>query len=222
MIIKKTSLLLSYKTVNLFKMRIFKALPIVLFVAFVGCKPNGNADATTSKSVTSIARDSSQQYSGIAYVNTDSLISKYKMASELTTTFNIKAEKSQKQFQLKQRAFQSKVADYQNKMNKGLVTRTEAMTIEEKLKGEEQSLMNYGRNMEATLQEEQGVLMNKVSFAVKEYITKFNNAKKYSLILNTNAMTSVVIAGDPALDITNEVVDGLNKEYAAEQAKTTK
>ncbi|MEG2121658.1 MAG: OmpH family outer membrane protein, partial [Rikenellaceae bacterium] len=88
--------------------------------------------------------------------------------------------------------------------------------------GEEQSLMNYGRNMEATLQEEQGVLMNKVSFAVKEYITKFNNAKKYSLILNTNAMTSVVIAGDPALDITNEVVDGLNKEYAAEQAKTTK
>lgn len=200
-------------------MRIVKTLPILLLVALVGCKSTGNTDTKTSAASVSTARDSSQQYSGIAYVNTDSLISKYKMATELTEAFSTKAEKAQNQFQAKQRAFQTRVTDYQNKMNKGLVTRTEAMTIEDKLKGEEQELMNYGRTMEGTLQEEQAVLMNKISYAVKEYMTKFNDAKKYSLIINTNAMTTVVLAGDPSLDITNEVVEGLNKEYEAEQKK---
>lgn len=200
-------------------MRIVKTLPILLLVALVGCKSTGNTDTKTSAASVSTARDSSQQYSGIAYVNTDTLISKYKMATELTEAFSTKAEKAQNQFQAKQRAFQTRVTDYQNKMNKGLVTRTEAMTIEDKLKGEEQELMNYGRTMEGTLQEEQAVLMNKISYAVKEYMTKFNDAKKYSLIINTNAMTTVVLAGDPSLDITNEVVEGLNKEYEAEQKK---
>lgn len=199
-------------------MRIVKTLPILLLVALVGCKSTGNTDTNTSAASVSTARDSSQQYSGIAYVNTDSLISKYKMATELTEAFSTKAEKAQNQFQAKQRAFQTRVTDYQNKMNKGLVTRTEAMTIEDKLKGEEQELMNYGRTMEGTLQEEQAVLMNKISYAVKEYMTKFNDAKKYSLIINTNAMTTVVLAGDPSLDITNEVVEGLNKEYEAEKS----
>lgn len=199
-------------------MRIVKTLPIILLAALVGCKSTGNTDAKTSTSSVSTARDSSQQYSGIAYVNTDSLMAKYDMANELTEAFSVKAEKAQNQFQAKQRAFQTRVTDYQTKMNKGLVTRTEAMTIEDKLKGEEQELMNYGRNMEGTLQEEQTVLMNKISYAVKEYMTKFNEAKKYSLIINTNSMTTVVLAGDPSLDITNEVVEGLNKEYVAEKA----
>lgn len=199
-------------------MRIVKTLPIILLAALVGCKSTGNTDAKTSTSSVSTARDSSQQYSGIAYVNTDSLMAKYDMANELTEAFSVKAEKAQNQFQAKQRAFQTRVTDYQTKMNKGLVTRTEAMTIEDKLKGEEQELMNYGRNMEGALQEEQTVLMNKISYAVKEYMTKFNEAKKYSLIINTNSMTTVVLAGDPSLDITNEVVEGLNKEYVAEKA----
>lgn len=200
-------------------MRIVKTLPILLLVALVGCKSTENTDTKTSTSSVSTARDSAQQYSGIAYVNTDTLIAKYKMATELTDAFSVKAEKAQNQFQAKQRSFQTRITDYQTKMNKGLVTRTEAMTIEEKLKNEEQELMNYGRNMEGTLQEEQAVLMNKISFAVKEYMTKFNESKKYSLIINTNAMTTVVLAGDPSLDITNEVVEGLNKEYAVTQPK---
>lgn len=200
-------------------MRILKTLPVILLVALVACKSNGTNDTKVTASSVSTARDSSQQYSGIAYVNTDTLISKYKMAEELTGAFTEKAQKAQNQFQAKQRAFQTRVNDYQNKMSKGLVTRTEAMTIEEKLQKEEQDLVNYGRTMEGTMQEEQAVLMNKISYAVKEYMTKFNESKKYSLIINTNAMTTVVLAGDPSLDITNEVVEGLNKEYAATQAK---
>lgn len=201
-------------------MRILRILPLVMLVALVACKSNGTTDTKSSQaSSVSTARDSSQQYSGIAYVNTDTLIANYKMAKGLSDEFNIKAEKAQNQFQAKQRAFQARVNDYQNKMSKGLVTRTEAMTIEEKLQKEEQELMNYGRNMEGTMQEEQAVLMNKISNAVKEYITKFNETKKYALILNSNSMTTVVLAGDPALDITNEVVEGLNKEYETAQTK---
>lgn len=200
-------------------MKILKTLPLILLVALVGCKSNGNTDTKAPVSSTVTERDSSSLYSGIVYVNTDSLLSKYNMAKELTEAFSVKAEKSQKQFQAKQRAFETSVNDYQNKISKGLVTRTEAMTIEDKLKKDEQVLMNYGRTMEAELQEEQAVLMNKISYAVKEYMDKFNQSKKYSLVINTNSMSTVILTSDPALDITNEVLEGINKEYEATKAK---
>ncbi len=199
-------------------------VPLLLSVFIVGCagqeNKNGEAD---NKAVVSETENNAQishgEYSGIVYVNSDTILAKYNMAVELLRDFNIKAEKAQREFGTKSRALETRVMDYQNKATKGLITRTEAMTLEESLQKEAGELDRYGKQMEQTLSEEQYVMMNKISNSITEYIKAYNVDKKYSLILSTNAMTSLVIASDPALDITNAIVEGLNKEYAKTQKK---
>ena len=63
--------------------------------------------------------------------------------------------------------------------------------------------------------EEQQVMMNQIMDAINTYILKFNAEKQYALILATqgNILPIPVVTGDDALDITEELLKGLNEEY---------
>ena len=65
------------------------------------------------------------------------------------------------------------------------------------------------------LAEKESVLLNKINEAVISYIEKYNEEKKYSLILSTNTrnINSPVILGNKSLDITSEIIKGLNELY---------
>ena len=49
---------------------------------------------------------------------------------------------------------------------------------------------------------------------MQTYLTEYNKTHNYALILTTSAASSTVIVGNPSLDITNDVLIGLNEEYA--------
>ena len=55
--------------------------------------------------------------------------------------------------------------------------------------------------------------------AITTYVTKYNQDRQYALILTTTAATTTVINGDNALDITQEILDGLNAEYIKNRNK---
>ena len=56
------------------------------------------------------------------------------------------------------------------------------------------------------------VMMNQISDAIKTYIDAYNAEKQYAMILCNQAGVPV-LTGDLSLDITQEVLDGLNAEY---------
>ena len=55
--------------------------------------------------------------------------------------------------------------------------------------------------------------------AVKTFLEAYNEVHQYAAILTTSEATNVVIVGNPGLDITAEVVDGLNAEYIKNRNK---
>ena len=65
------------------------------------------------------------------------------------------------------------------------------------------------------MQEEQAVTMNQIANAVKEYVDKFNAEKQYAMIIATQGdiLPQPVVTGDPGLDITDLLIEGLNAEY---------
>ena len=69
----------------------------------------------------------------IFYVQIDSVISKFDMATDLSSELESKYKSSEAAFQAKQVAYQKDVNDYQYKVQRGLVTRTDAQTIEQQL-----------------------------------------------------------------------------------------
>ena len=63
------------------------------------------------------------------------------------------------------------------------------------------------------LAEENQVMLNRVLDALKTFLAEYRVLNNYDLILTTDGSSNTIIEGTSALDITNDVVEGLNREY---------
>jgi outer membrane protein len=164
------------------------------------------------------AGDSTQQTAPVsdltAYVNLDSLTSKYDMYLDLRAEYEKKAARIQNDVTSRGRRLEKDVADFQNEIQKGLVTRSQAAQKEEELGTRQQSFMQFRENSARDLAEEEQVLLNRIHFSIVDFLKEFNSDHRYAMILSTTAGGPILNA-HPALDITAEVVAQLNKRYAA-------
>lgn len=197
--------------------KIYLLAASLLTIAAVSCNqaPKGTTDTT----VASTSKADAGDYAGIVYMNSDSLISGYQMYKDLSGEFQIKAEKVQKELNMKGSIFETSYRSFQNKVEKGLITRAEAQKQGADLEQEQQTILRYRDEKMKELQEEEMVMTNKISESVRVYILKYNEDKKYKLIINTSTATNVIVAGDESLDITSDILKGLNAEYKPEVKK---
>ena len=116
------------------------------------------------------------------------------------------------------------VTKYQEKVQKGLMTRTVAETEAAKLQNQEIEFNNYANQKNNEINEELLVMNNQINDAIATFVKKFNEEKQYAMIIVTQSdaegdgvvnLSAPVLTADPALDITDEVLAGLNEEYIA-------
>jgi outer membrane protein len=184
---------------------------IVLFILhFKSSKPgsNGNlgqVDTTTHKG------------SGpIAYVNIDTVIHQYAMYEEFKGKFTGKQQLFESEMTNKSKTYQISVQDYQNKVQKGLITRAEAADKEQQLGAEQQKLIQLRDQYQSQLAEEEQVMNRQILNSVMEYLTEYNKDKGYNYILG-NTFGGNVLYANKALDITKDVLKGLNEKYKTEK-----
>jgi outer membrane protein len=112
--------------------------------------------------------------------------------------------------------YQRGAKDYQDKVNKGLVTRATAAQMEQSLVQQQQELVSLRDKLQQNLAEEEQVMNRQVL----EYITKFLEDNRsdynYQYILG-KSFGSVVLYGDNSLDITQKVLDAINAKYKGEK-----
>lgn len=181
----------------------------VLYILFFTSKSDSPAAAAADASRVEIGKDA------IVYVQIDSLFNQYDMASDLRSELESKASAIQKDLEKKGRAFENDVKSFQDQIQKGLLTRSQAESMQSDLQTREQELQNYQLQKQQEMAEEQTVMINRVMNAIQEYIKKYNEEHQYAIILTTSAATTTILDGDAGLDITLEVIEGLNEEYIA-------
>lgn len=170
-------------------------------------------DITDTGKITAVAGD-------IVYVQLDSLIANYDMYNDKMTAFQSKVQGIQDELQKRGRRLESDAKAFENQVQKGLLTRSAAEEQQNKLMQRQQNLQNDAAKKDAEIQEEQAVLNNQVYFAVKEFIERYNAEHQYSLILTTSGVTNTVLNVNPGLDITADVLKGLNEEYIKNRNNT--
>ncbi len=189
---------------------------------FVACNSTSTANntATTATATTAIVTPTASTSTTIpiAYINIDSLVSAYDLYSDLRSAYETKAAKVEKELTAKSRSFEKDVADFQNKVEKGLVTRAQAATMEQSLQKKQQDFVANRDLLLQGMAEEERVMLNNIQYNITEYLKEFNADNRYGVILSTTTAGPVLNA-DPALNITTQVLDGLNKKYAAEKVK---
>lgn len=190
---------------------------LVLTLMLSSCGQKSSDSASKGSDSTTVAANLA--YNGkIAYLRMDSLMRGYGMYIDMSDTFTKKQAQVQSELQAKGRALEREMMEYQDKAQKGLVTRYQAQTIEEGLQKKQQDLVAYRDRVMNEMGEQEAVMSNNISKAVMDYLKEYNNTKLYSMIFQTTGGTPILIA-DPSLDITAEVLAELNKRYLADKEK---
>ena len=195
---KNTSLILS----------IISLIAVVTFGVITLTKDGKKADKPAEGEVTEAAA----QAGAIVYVDLDRILTDYDMANDLRSVVETKVQNIQAEVNRRGQKLEKEVAAYQEKIQKGLMTRSVAEVQGQKLQQQEIDFNNYAAQKQQEIQEEQLVMMNQLGDAIQTFITKYNEEKQYAMIL-TNSGGAPVITADASLDITEDVLAGLNEEY---------
>ncbi len=196
-------------------------------IALVGCKNARTTTATTGEDSlqttdAQVDQEPKINYNGkTVYVQIDSLMRGYGKAIDLQDAFTKKNEKVERDLTAQGRALQREARDFQDKYNKGQMTAYQANEAGTALQKKEQNYNAYAERVTGELMQEREVMMNQISEAIMAYIKKYNVEKGYSMILGTTGAATVLTA-DPAMDITTELLEGLNAEYKQELAAAQK
>lgn len=197
---KKTTLFLS-------ALAIMAGLAILNSCQVTSTENVGNADES--------AAPSAAQKGAIVYFDLDRVLNEYDMANDLGSVLQSKFQSIDQEVTRRGNKLQSDMNAFNEKIQKGLLTRSTAEAQNEKLVKQQSEFENYYNQKQQEMQEEQAVTMNQIANAIKEYIDKFNAEKQYALIIATQGdiLPQPVVAGDPDLDITDVLIEGLNAEY---------
>ncbi len=151
----------------------------------------------------------------IVYFNLDKVMNEYDMANDLGSVLQTKVQSIEQEVTRRGNKLQSDLNAFQEKIDKGLLTRSTAEAQNEKLVKQQNDFQTYYNQKQQEVAEEQAVTMNQIANAIKEYIDKFNEEKQYALIIATQGdiLPQPIVAGDPDLDITDILIEGLNAEY---------
>ena len=161
------------------------------------------------------AADSTAVAGSIVYFNMDRISQEFDMANDLRSVVETKVNGIQSEIDRRGKKLEKDITEFQNKLEKGLLIRSVAETQQQKLQQQQADYQQYVMKKNQEMAEEQQVMMNQIANAISEYVKKYNEEKKYALIIATagDILSTPVVTGDPTLDITDDIVKGLNEEY---------
>ncbi len=116
------------------------------------------------------------------------------------------------EFAGKTESFYQRVQDAQYKIQRQLVTRSEAEQLQQQLATEEQELMGLQNQYAADLQEQGMVKNRQMMDMIERYVTKMSKEMGYSYVYSYQFGGNLIYGAKP-YDITSQVVAGLNQTY---------
>lgn len=155
--------------------------------------------------------------SKIAYINTDSINEHYAYIADFTKVIRAKKSNLEAQLQGMTAKFQQEYEAFQQSAQAGIAPQAELMKTEENLKRQQQDLANKELQMQnlGVELEEKNAELNK---NVKDFLKVFNNGR-FDYVMSYSDLMPTILLTNPKLDITPQVLQGLNAEYNAKKAK---
>jgi len=191
---------------------IFLAIIGLYFLHFTDNKKSINNDTTDS--VAGLPNQGDVQ--GVAYVNIDTVIFNFEMFFDRRNDLMEKQKSAEAELNSKGTQYEKGARDYQDKVNKGLVTRATAAQLEQSLMQQQQELVALRDNLQSNLMEEEQVMNRQILEYITNFLEENRSEYNYQYILG-KSFGSVVLYSDNSLDITQKVLDAINNKYRAEK-----
>ena len=148
----------------------------------------------------------------VAYVNTDTLLAKYQYAIDMEKELLAYKDQQEAYGRKQMEQFQT---DYQSYLQNGAnMTLTQQQQKEAELKQRAEKMSTLEQELTAKIMERQMSENTKLLNAIFAFIREYNAAnQQFDIILRKTFNDSPTLYLNPAMDITDEIVAGLNEEY---------
>jgi outer membrane protein len=186
------------------------AVAVLYYLHFSSGKPAA-ANSTGSSDIPSNIK--------IAYVNSDTLSKYYDYLKDTREIMEAKANRLDSDFKKRAQGLQNEIAAYQRNVNSMTVGQLKA--TEEDLARKQQNLQMFQQSLSQEVMRDEARINQELYDKVTSYLAKYGNEKGLQVILKYDPSSDVLHASN-ALDVTQEVLNGLNQEYKANKpgAKT--
>jgi outer membrane protein len=183
---------------------------------FSSCKPNGKdaGNAATHKEISKDAPHAGQ----IAYVNLDTLEAKYAFFKTKKAEFEKRQKAMEEEVTRLAEGLQNEYSKFQEKVRKGTMTQSEGEAAQKKLAAMQTNVENRRQSLGTQLMKDQQQFQDDLQKRLDGYIAKYNKDQGYAYIL-TYVQGGSILFADPAFDITNDIIEGMNKEDKANPPK---
>lgn len=194
---------------------------IVALGAIALTMPSCNTPAGTTANS---AADTTLAAGSIVYFDLDRVLAEYDMANDLSSVVNTKVNSIQEEVNRRAGKIDKDQKAFQDKVNKGLMTQSTAEAQYQKLLEQQSTFQNYAQEKQNEINEELAVTQNKILDAISNFVKEYNAEKNYAMIIATQGSTGIismpVVTAQERLDITDDLLEGLNAAYIKEKGKT--
>ncbi len=146
------------------------------------------------------------------YVQVDSLLTNYDFFKETKKELESKNFQLENELNTKGRSLQNEVAFFQQKAQ--TMTPEQARSTEAQLMKKQQDLVAYRDQAAQSLAREEATKNEQLYKNIRSYIEKYNKENGYEYVLGYSLGGGILFA-NPSLDVTQKIIEGLNKEHAA-------
>lgn len=182
---------------------------LALIVLFSQCA--GKADTNTAAA--SEAKGATSSELKIAYVEVDTLLSKYNFCVDLNEAMVKKEENIRMTLNQRANELGKQKQEFQKKYeNNAFISQDRAQQEYNRLAKMEQDLQVLQQKLSSELGAENQKNSLQLRDSINKFLKEYNKTKGYSLIISNTGSDNLLYA-DKALDITMEIVNGLNARY---------
>jgi outer membrane protein len=186
---------------------------LIVIVSIVLASIAANAQNTPAANP-AVKTDDIKPANTIVFVNSDTLLNNYDYYKAVKTKLQDLSQKAQAEIAAKGQAFQKEVATYQKSASS--LTPMQKATTEKRLAKKQQDLQMLSQSTSQQLQQEEADQNSKLYDHIAAYLKNYTKLKGYKIVLTYSKANPSMLYGDESLDVTKEVVAGLNEEYKKE------
>ncbi len=147
----------------------------------------------------------------IGYVNVDSLDAKYEFSINARQTMQNKERALQSDLEKRASTLQNEMVNFQKTFN--TMGMEQAKNKEQELVQKQQALEQYRQNVGAKYMQEEQDLQKKLLENISKFMKQYGEENGYDYILTYSSLASGTLYGNPEMDITSQVIEGLNRKY---------
>lgn len=189
------------------------AMAIALSLNVASCNSDsdngGSKDNKAKKETTAKPASNRTDLPNYRYVDSDTLLAHYNLAKDYSEEMLRLQNNYDNTARQRQAAIEGLAGKYQQKMQSNAMNEAEYNNAMKDMQQRQSAAQNELGQMQVSMQNQMMEAQKIVNDSIMSYIKEYNESHHYDAIF----MKAATLYIDPALDITDEIIEGLNARY---------